>query len=185
MKLSLQKDAKLAGEYTNHSIRATVISTLDDDGFESRHIMSLSSHKEEACIKEYATKCPEKKRKEMFDSLANKIQTNPKKIKTVTVSKPTENKDLPPTFDIEPIDDFDTIDNKVLRDLLLDPNAMMTDDSNQNFNNNNDSIAVSQANNPNQTINRQINTVNQPINRFPHMYFPNSNVTINYNIIKK
>ena len=48
MKLSLSKNVKLEGSYMNHSIRATVISTLDRDGFEARHITALSSHKSEA-----------------------------------------------------------------------------------------------------------------------------------------
>ena len=69
MKLSLAKSVKLDSEYTNHSIRSTVISTLDNAGFEARHIMQLSSHRSESSIKEYSTKCPENKRKEMFDSL--------------------------------------------------------------------------------------------------------------------
>ena len=61
------KSAKLSMDiYTNHSIRSTCISTLDDAGFDARHIIKLSSHKNESSIKEYAQECPERKRKEMF-----------------------------------------------------------------------------------------------------------------------
>ena len=58
MKISLSKAVKLDGNYTNHSIRAMVISTLDEAGFEGRHIIQLSSHKSESTIKEYCKKCP-------------------------------------------------------------------------------------------------------------------------------
>ena len=61
MKLVLSKHVTLDGDYTNHSIHSTVIKTLDEAGYEARHIMELSSHKREATIKEYATKCPENK----------------------------------------------------------------------------------------------------------------------------
>ena len=56
-------NAKLSTSgYTNHSIRATCIGTLDNSGFEARHITAISSHKNESTIKTYSTKCPEKKR---------------------------------------------------------------------------------------------------------------------------
>ena len=87
----LQKNVKLDGDYTNHSIRSTVITMLDSNGFEARHIISLSSHKNESTIKNYAVKCPENKQKEMFDSLSNAML--PKKLKknkaSATVPNPT------------------------------------------------------------------------------------------------
>ena len=49
--------------YTNHSIRATSIGTLDNKGFEARHITAISSHKNENTIKTYSTKCPENKKR--------------------------------------------------------------------------------------------------------------------------
>ena len=51
--------------YMNHSIQATVITTLDSNGVEARHIINLSSHKNESTIKEYAWECPERKWKEI------------------------------------------------------------------------------------------------------------------------
>ena len=69
------KGLTLEGDYTNHSIRATVISTLDEAGFEGRHIIQLSPHKSEATIKDNSRKCPESKRKEMFQSLSDRWNT--------------------------------------------------------------------------------------------------------------
>ena len=47
-------DAGLSISYTNHSIRATCITLLDDAGNESRHIMSVSGHKSESSICSYS-----------------------------------------------------------------------------------------------------------------------------------
>ena len=70
---TLSKDLKLSVSYTNHLIRSTVITTLDNAGFEARHIMQLSSHKNEATIKEYSVKCPDNKKREMCESLSGQF----------------------------------------------------------------------------------------------------------------
>ena len=49
-------------EYTNHSIRATTITILDRNGYEAKHIMSVSGHRSESSLKSYTktgdlTKC--------------------------------------------------------------------------------------------------------------------------------
>ena len=62
MKINLGTSLKLDGDYTNHSIRSTVIRILDREGFEARHIIGLSSHKNESTIKDYATTCPDGKK---------------------------------------------------------------------------------------------------------------------------
>ena len=86
----LTKDAKLAAQnYTNHSIRATVIGTLDSKGFEAHHITAISSHKNESTIKTYAKKCPEKKKSEMYEAL-NETLIPPKKEKTSIYSNKTK-----------------------------------------------------------------------------------------------
>ena len=48
--------------YTNHCIRATVLNEIGEK-FEARHACPLSGHKNESSIKQYATKCPESKKK--------------------------------------------------------------------------------------------------------------------------
>ena len=138
MKLSICKDLKLDGQYTNHSIRATVISTLDREGFEGRHIIALSSHKSEATVKQYAPKCPENKCKEMFDSLSNAI--NPAKVQRIENALETPQKstnDTPqdimdvkqnlPNFNIQPIDEFDTIDDDLFAALVYNTNLTPTE----------------------------------------------------------
>ena len=121
----LSDAAKLSpNNYTNHSIRTMCIGKLDDKGFEARHITALSSHKNENTIKTYATKCPESKKREMYDALSETIvPKRARKVETqasATVSKPPENNDFP-TINIE--------DEQAL--------AALDGDQNQNMNNNN------------------------------------------------
>ena len=46
----LSRRARLSREYTNHSIRATSVTILDNSGFEARHIMCVSGHRQESSI---------------------------------------------------------------------------------------------------------------------------------------
>ena len=183
----LQQSVTLENKYTNHSIRAMVISKLDADGFEARHIMKLSSHKNESTIKEYAVECPHNKRKEMFDSLSNAMQPKYKKIRPKqtamsTMSVPPNNKqdeknDLEntkqdqntlqqvpdiidvkenlPNFNLQPLDNFDTIDDTVLQDLLSD-DFSDTPNTIQNY------VPPPNPKTPQKTINTQVNTFNIP-----------------------
>ena len=54
----LSKELKLSISYTNHSICATVISTLNCNGFEARHILKLSSHKKSLLLKNIVLSVP-------------------------------------------------------------------------------------------------------------------------------
>ena len=194
----LSEDIKLSMAYTNHSIRATVITTLDKDGFEARHIMKLSSHKSENTIKEYATTCPDNKHKEMFDSLNKALVPKKAKNPTSTVSKQQLESDKEtkktqdiekvvqnlPNFDLEPIEDFDTIDDSILATLIYN-----TSDQNKNNNNSNQkqlevNPTVPPLPNPG-ILQTQVNNVSNKFPMTPQMYFPHSNVTINYNFGNK
>ena len=53
---AISKLANLTREYTNHSIRATSVTILDECGFEVRHIMCVTSHRSEASIRSCASK---------------------------------------------------------------------------------------------------------------------------------
>jgi len=63
---NISREAKLSKCYTNHSIRATVVTILDKSGFEARHIMAISGHKNEASIRSYSKTdiCTKKKMSE-------------------------------------------------------------------------------------------------------------------------
>ncbi|XP_048757928.2 uncharacterized protein LOC125668156 [Ostrea edulis] len=65
----ISKLGKLSRIYTNHSIRATVITALDNAGVEARHIMCASGHKNEASIRSYACRLNDTKKREMSECL--------------------------------------------------------------------------------------------------------------------
>lgn len=71
---TISTKAELSQVYTNHSIRATCISTLDNKGMEARHIMSISGHKSETSIKSYSRNVSEEKTHEMCVVLQNIVQ---------------------------------------------------------------------------------------------------------------
>ena len=62
MMTNISKRSQLSRHYTNHSIRATSITIMDESGLESRHIMKVSGHKSEASLKSYAQNIPNKKK---------------------------------------------------------------------------------------------------------------------------
>ena len=48
---SISKQLKLSENYTNHCIRTTAVSFLDECNFEARHVMRVSGHKSESSIR--------------------------------------------------------------------------------------------------------------------------------------
>ena len=107
-------DANLSQVYTNHSISATVVTTLDSETFEARHIQAVGGHKYRATIRTSAKYCPPSKKREMFQALiidnprqnlqvaqrAKKSKTTP----TSTVSKPPHTNNDTDFLDFVPID---------------------------------------------------------------------------------
>ena len=70
---SISRLAKLSRDYTNHSIRATSISILDECGFEARHIMCVSGHKSETSIRSYAAKINDSTKLAMSNGLSSDL----------------------------------------------------------------------------------------------------------------
>jgi site-specific recombinase XerD len=71
----LSKEAKLSVKYTNHSIRATTITILDRNGYEARHIMSVSGHRSESILKSY-TKTGDLTKSKMASCLSSAIDSS-------------------------------------------------------------------------------------------------------------
>ena len=67
--------AGCVGKYSNHSLRATTVTTLNDAGFESRDIMTVTGHKSESSLKHYA-RTSAKKKKEMSNKIAKGLAQN-------------------------------------------------------------------------------------------------------------
>lgn len=68
---SISKELKLSKLYTNHCIRATAMSLLDECNLDVRHIMRVSGHKSESSIRSYSRRLSEIKQKEISESLSN------------------------------------------------------------------------------------------------------------------
>ena len=63
MMKNISIDAELSFVYTNHSLRATSVTVLDNSGVEARHIMSVSGHRSENSSRSYSRTDVEMKRK--------------------------------------------------------------------------------------------------------------------------
>ena len=72
----LSTDAELSYIYTNHSIRATAITVLDECGYEARHIMAVSGHKSENSIRSYAARTSLSKKRKMSEALSFSTSEN-------------------------------------------------------------------------------------------------------------
>jgi len=62
---TLSVAANLSKTYTNHCLRATCITALDQAGFEARHIMTVSGQKSEASIRSYSRHVSDSKKQNM------------------------------------------------------------------------------------------------------------------------
>jgi hypothetical protein len=62
MMSQITKDAGLSKNYTNHCLRATTVTLLDDAKQESRHIISVTDHKSTRSLRSYSRVSDAKKR---------------------------------------------------------------------------------------------------------------------------
>jgi len=84
--------SKLSMIHTNHSIRATAITEMDEGDIATTHIMRVSGHKGEESVKHYVRRLSNKKKREISDCL-NDTLTNPcgRKFAKTTLPFNTEN----------------------------------------------------------------------------------------------
>ena len=69
----LSKKAGLSKIYTNHCVRATCISILDNEGFENRDICQVSGHSNESSLASYTGRVSEDRKQQMSDALLKAI----------------------------------------------------------------------------------------------------------------
>lgn len=122
MMQKISKEANLSKMYTNHCIRATCISVLDECGYEARHIIGLSGHKSESSIKHYASRLNESKKRDMSTAVSSKVLSVTRK--TVAMENTTAN--------FEQLDFLNDIDDQYLMNVLEQP-VMNTKPRPQNF----------------------------------------------------
>ena len=204
MKL-ISERAGLSKIYTNHCIRSTVITSLDEKGFEARHITAVSGHKSENTIKSYSVKCPDSKKREMCDALSTKLgkpaPPSPFNEPPIKKSKQTSTVSIP---DNDNNDTLNTINNMDLVDWIpIDNNAddfdlgeiiSHVEQVEKEYEQSQRQVIPTSKTDTDMTEKTKgVNTViqnftsNTSANAYPpmpKMYFPNSSVTINYNFYK-
>ena len=199
---NLSKKAKLSRLYTNHCIRASVVTSLDEKGFEARHIMATTGHKSEASIKSYAARCPDNKRRQVSEALASNLIDEPnnkvarlspkRKKSTAMMAIPQEvpavktpQNDNPeqlaleyPGYEENKTGDFELFPNfdDISDDMLVNTLTQIEKEN-------------AQVVQPNVIVTKEsATTLNvssvQNIPKLPTMYFPHSSVTINYHFHK-
>ena len=68
---TISVEYKLSKVYTNHCIRSTAVSVLDNNNFEARQIMRVSGHKSETSIRSYSRQLTECKQREISHTLTS------------------------------------------------------------------------------------------------------------------
>lgn len=91
------KSANTTGWYTAHSIRATAIQAMNDSGFEARHIMYMSGHRQESSLKSYCRN-PSIVQKRQLSTTLSSISSGTKSPSSAsTATSVSEQKSTPPT----------------------------------------------------------------------------------------
>ena len=84
---SISVSAKLSQHYTGHCLRATAIQRMNDAGFEARHKMFMSGHKNEASIRSYNRGCSITQKKSLSSTLS--ALTDPNSARQIVKCKPS------------------------------------------------------------------------------------------------
>lgn len=99
----VSEEAKLSKRYTNHCIRATCITNLDENGIETRHIMEISGHKSESSVRSYTKRLGENKQREISNILnrcvKSETETAPKHPRTSSPSSTVQEQPVPDFLD--------------------------------------------------------------------------------------
>lgn len=66
----ISRNAGCSRKYTAHCLRSTAIQALNDEGFEIRHIMYMSGHRNEASVRSYNRDCSTAQKQHLSHALA-------------------------------------------------------------------------------------------------------------------
>ncbi len=173
----LSNQLQLSFHYTNHCIQATGMTLLNKPGFEACHIYAISSHKNESTIRNYAVKCPDSKKCDMSNTLASALV--PAKIAKLVEKTPESTVPEDAFLDEVNWEEDDALIKllekieKQNKDLPVPPEPAQLQRMPENPG---PSSVLTMNNNVSNVTNMRPPRVPMPM-----MYFPGSNVTINYN----
>lgn len=173
--------------------------TWDERNIEARPICGVSGHKSEETIRCYSRQCPPKKKREMADIISDKLGNPAKKAKTIQeyekeqAEKIMQNANFQDWVPIENnVDDFDVA--SILKEIENTTNNYdITVPNQQNQNqvampsttqalvpqNAGENVPVPSTSSAQNSVVNVNSVQNYPV--IPKMFFPHSNVTINYN----
>ncbi|KAH3788762.1 hypothetical protein DPMN_166910 [Dreissena polymorpha] len=78
---NISTSAKLSQRYTDHCLRTKAIQAMNDAGYEARHIMFMSGHRNEASIRSYYRGCNITQKKSMSNTLSALTEPTCKSVK--------------------------------------------------------------------------------------------------------
>ncbi|XP_071138463.1 uncharacterized protein KIAA1958-like [Mytilus edulis] len=76
MMKNISESANLCKSYTNHCVRATCITVLSDSGFEARHIVTISGHRNEQSVQNYVRDASTAQKRDMSASISSYTAAN-------------------------------------------------------------------------------------------------------------
>lgn len=85
---TISQSAKLSKEYTNHSVRVTVVSELHNQGFKTSQIAQVTGHKSSESVARYIRHTRDEARRNLSDALNQSFSTS--SMEVCTVSKKQE-----------------------------------------------------------------------------------------------
>ena len=68
----ISKYGGLSQRFTNHCVRATMMTTLSHVGFEARHVMTFCGHKNESSIHSYCSDTTAEQKRQMGDAITGR-----------------------------------------------------------------------------------------------------------------
>ena len=77
MMAHMSDEFKLSKRYTNHCLRVTAISVLDQSGVAGRHIIRISGHKNEESLKNYSRKITNAKKRSISETISAAVGVSP------------------------------------------------------------------------------------------------------------
>lgn len=118
MMQNISGTAGLSFMYTNHCIRATCITLLDNSGCEARHIMGVSGHKSESSIKHYASRLSEQKKRDISSTISCKLLPKNSNDSNMNSNDSSMNQISGGTGNIADVDFLDILDDSDLANAL-------------------------------------------------------------------